>query len=215
MVRLPEGHSTYFLSVSHPAIAAYLRQATYTLLSLVQAETVRRLRCGHCHRVLWRLRQYVLSWPLFSGTLRCSSKVSFSVTGDVHTITGGWGDASLPLCVGHEIIGKVIKVGSKVTLAKIGQRVGVGAMISACMKCKNCTHDNENYCPKGIGRCFCSLVSVLNHLADDLPFIVQKRTTHPTQTGRLLKAVTHPIFAPTNTSPSPFLTVSPRLSPRP
>lgn len=135
--------------------------------------------------MLWRLRQYVLSWPLFSGTLRCSSKVSFSVTGDVHTITGGWGDASLPLCVGHEIIGEVIKVGSKVTLAKIGQRVGVGAMISACMKCKNCTHDNENYCPKGIGRCFCSLVSVLHYLADGLFFIAPETYNAPYPDGTI------------------------------
>ncbi|KAG9822501.1 hypothetical protein KCU98_g16841, partial [Aureobasidium melanogenum] len=29
---------------------------------------------------------------------------------DLHTITGGWGDAPLPLCVGHEVIGKVVKV---------------------------------------------------------------------------------------------------------
>lgn len=33
---------------------------------------------------------------------------------DVHTITGGWGDAPLPICVGHEVIGKAVKVGSKV-----------------------------------------------------------------------------------------------------
>jgi alcohol dehydrogenase (NADP+) len=49
---------------------------------------------------------------------------------DVHTITGGWGeDIPLPLCVGHEVIGKVIKVGSKVTKVKVGDRAGVGAQI--------------------------------------------------------------------------------------
>merc|ERR1712000_744057 len=31
---------------------------------------------------------------------------------DVHTITGGWGElATAPICVGHEIIGKVLRVG--------------------------------------------------------------------------------------------------------
>jgi D-arabinose 1-dehydrogenase-like Zn-dependent alcohol dehydrogenase len=30
---------------------------------------------------------------------------------DVHTITGGWGGATLQLCVGHEVIGTAIKVG--------------------------------------------------------------------------------------------------------
>ncbi|KAH6684603.1 putative NADP-dependent alcohol dehydrogenase 6 [Halenospora varia] len=67
---------------------------------------------------------------------------------DVHTITGGWGElATTPLCVGHEIIGKVLRVGSKVTTVKPGDRVGVGAQVQACMKCKLCKSDNENYCP--------------------------------------------------------------------
>jgi len=71
---------------------------------------------------------------------------------DVHTITGGWGDISdnLPLTVGHEVVGKVVKTGSKVTTLKVGDRVGVGAQIWACLECKNCKNDNENYCPKQI-----------------------------------------------------------------
>lgn len=70
---------------------------------------------------------------------------------DVHTITGGWGEASLPLCVGHEIIGSAIKVGDKVTTVKVGDRVGVGAQIWACLECKVCKSDNENYCPHQVG----------------------------------------------------------------
>ncbi|MCJ1309899.1 hypothetical protein MMC25_003560 [Agyrium rufum] len=66
---------------------------------------------------------------------------------DVHTITGGWGEANLPLCVGHEIVGHAIKVGPKVTTVKEGDRVGVGAQIWACLECKICKSDNENYCP--------------------------------------------------------------------
>jgi alcohol dehydrogenase (NADP+) len=66
----------------------------------------------------------------------------------VHSITGGWGDTPLPLCVGHEIIGRVLRVGDKVTEFKKGQRVGVGAQIRACGKCVNCKSDQENYCPE-------------------------------------------------------------------
>ncbi|CAD6586929.1 MAG: hypothetical protein ASARMPREDX12_002552 [Alectoria sarmentosa] len=66
---------------------------------------------------------------------------------DVHTITGGWGECPLPICVGHEVIGKAIKVGNKVTTVKVGDRVGVGAQIRACLECKLCKADNENYCP--------------------------------------------------------------------
>ena len=70
---------------------------------------------------------------------------------DVHTITGGWGECPLPICVGHEIIGKAVKVGPKVTTVKEGDRVGVGAQIRACMECKLCKADQENYCPHQVG----------------------------------------------------------------
>ncbi|RAL67666.1 hypothetical protein DID88_008410 [Monilinia fructigena] len=67
---------------------------------------------------------------------------------DVHAITGGWGElATAPLCVGHEIIGKVLRIGSKVTLVKPGDRVGIGAQVQSCMQCPQCKSDNENYCP--------------------------------------------------------------------
>lgn len=57
----------------------------------------------------------------------------------------------LPLAVGHEVIGKAVKVGSKVKTVKAGDRVGVGAQIWSCMECQNCKNDNENYCPKMVG----------------------------------------------------------------
>jgi len=69
---------------------------------------------------------------------------------DVHTITGGWGEAPMPLCVGHEIIGRAVKVGSKVKDIKVGDRVGVGAQISADMTCQNCKAHQENYCPNSV-----------------------------------------------------------------
>lgn len=42
-------------------------------------------------------------------------------------------------------------MGDKVTTIKVGDRVGVGAQIWACLDCKVCKSDNENYCPKQIG----------------------------------------------------------------
>lgn len=65
---------------------------------------------------------------------------------DVHTVSGGWGDAPMPLCVGHEVVGRVVRVGSKVSTTKVGDRVGVGAQVWACLKCEQCKGDNENYC---------------------------------------------------------------------
>lgn len=63
---------------------------------------------------------------------------------DVHRITGGWGEVPMPLCVGHEIVGRVVKTGSKVKTVKIGDRVGVGAQVGADLTCKVCKEDQEN-----------------------------------------------------------------------
>jgi alcohol dehydrogenase (NADP+) len=55
----------------------------------------------------------------------------------------------MPLCVGHEVIGRAVKVGSDVKTVKVGDRVGVGAQIRSCLDCDNCKADQENYCPSG------------------------------------------------------------------
>ncbi|KAK5993905.1 NADP-dependent alcohol dehydrogenase VI [Cladobotryum mycophilum] len=67
---------------------------------------------------------------------------------DVHTVTGGWGGFEGPLCVGHEVVGKAVKVGEHVKDIKEGDRVGVGAQVWSCLECDLCKNENENYCPK-------------------------------------------------------------------
>ncbi|KAK6198935.1 alcohol dehydrogenase, class V [Scheffersomyces amazonensis] len=69
---------------------------------------------------------------------------------DCHTIKGNWGPYNRPdLVVGHEIIGKVIEVGSQVTKHKVGDIVGVGAQANSCGECSRCKSNNEQYCQKG------------------------------------------------------------------
>lgn len=65
---------------------------------------------------------------------------------DVHTVTNGWGGTKLPVIPGHEVIGSVTKVGPEVSMFKVGDRVGVGAQIDACFKCKACEIGEETYC---------------------------------------------------------------------
>ncbi|GMM27316.1 hypothetical protein DAMA08_000320 [Martiniozyma asiatica (nom. inval.)] len=69
---------------------------------------------------------------------------------DAHSARNGWNkpNAQFPLVPGHEIVGKVVRIGSKVTDFKIGDRVGVGAQAYACLECKMCKSNNEIYCPK-------------------------------------------------------------------
>lgn len=49
---------------------------------------------------------------------------------------------------GHEIVGRVTAVGSGVTKFKVGDVVGVGCMCHACLQCKHCRHDEEQFCKK-------------------------------------------------------------------
>ncbi|KAK6115101.1 hypothetical protein DH2020_007370 [Rehmannia glutinosa] len=57
---------------------------------------------------------------------------------------------SLPDDTGHEIVGVVTEVGSKVQKVKVGDNVGVGVIVDACRKCDQCVNDLENYCPERI-----------------------------------------------------------------
>ncbi|CZT22269.1 probable alcohol dehydrogenase, class V [Ramularia collo-cygni] len=68
---------------------------------------------------------------------------------DLHTLRSGWGPTPYPVCVGHEIVGKAVRVGSKVEKGiKVGDRVGVGAQNLSCLKpdCEECSSGLENHC---------------------------------------------------------------------
>ncbi|XVE86890.1 hypothetical protein DITRI_Ditri18aG0071800 [Diplodiscus trichospermus] len=69
---------------------------------------------------------------------------------DLHKVKNEWGTSVYPLVPGHEIVGEVTEVGSKVGKFKVGDKVGVGCMVGSCHSCDNCTNNLENYCPKMI-----------------------------------------------------------------
>lgn len=68
---------------------------------------------------------------------------------DVHTVRGDWGTPAFPCVPGHEIIGRVLAVGSKVTKFTAGEIAGVGCMVDACGTCENCLSDREQICLNG------------------------------------------------------------------
>ncbi|KAI1491997.1 zinc-binding dehydrogenase [Biscogniauxia mediterranea] len=71
---------------------------------------------------------------------------------DLHTLKSGWKETPYPCVVGHEIIGKAIRVGSNVKHIKVGDRVGVGAQSRTCQQsdCVDCSTGNEVYCLNGV-----------------------------------------------------------------
>ena len=62
----------------------------------------------------------------------------------------GFANTMLACCVGHEIIGKAVKVGSNIKHIKVGDRVGVGAQADSCGDCEECNNHNENHCTKAV-----------------------------------------------------------------
>lgn len=69
---------------------------------------------------------------------------------DLHYVRDEWHDvmpAVYPAVPGHEIVGKVTKVGSGVTKFKAGDLVGVGCMVDSDRTCPNCKSGLEQYCP--------------------------------------------------------------------
>jgi uncharacterized zinc-type alcohol dehydrogenase-like protein len=75
-------------------------------------------------------------------------KISYSgiCHSDIHTVKDEWGKKQYPLCVGHEIIGKVVAVGDKVTKFKVGDIAGVGCFVDSCRNCDECKDGVEQYC---------------------------------------------------------------------
>ncbi|OYU78968.1 MAG: hydroxyacid dehydrogenase [Flavobacterium sp. BFFFF1] len=69
---------------------------------------------------------------------------------DIHTAKGDWGPAIYPLVPGHEIVGRVVKVGSEVTKFKAGDYAGVGCFVDSCRTCANCKAGEEQFCEEGM-----------------------------------------------------------------
>lgn len=58
-------------------------------------------------------------------------------------MSAGWGEADWPQVVGHELVGRAVKVGSEVKHVKVGDIVGVGAQCDSCGKCADACEKNR------------------------------------------------------------------------
>jgi len=76
--------------------------------------------------------------------------VKVTACGVCHTeldeIEGRTPPPHLPIVLGHQVVGIVEETGSKTSTLKIGDRVGIGWIYSACGKCRFCREGNENLC---------------------------------------------------------------------
>lgn len=67
---------------------------------------------------------------------------------DLHILDGELNHPKLPLVPGHEVIGKIVRLGSRIKNRKVGEIVGVAWLGHTCGKCKYCRNGRENLCEK-------------------------------------------------------------------
>jgi propanol-preferring alcohol dehydrogenase len=85
-------------------------------------------------------------------------RIRVTTCGVCHTeldeIEGRTSPPELPIILGHQAVGRIDKVGSAVSQSRIGERVGVAWIYSACGQCRWCRQGLENLCPefKATGR---------------------------------------------------------------
>jgi propanol-preferring alcohol dehydrogenase len=70
---------------------------------------------------------------------------------DLHIAEGDWPQLAAivkrPLVLGHEVVGRVVKIGAEVKQLEVGDRVGVPWIYWSCGECEICKEGNENLCP--------------------------------------------------------------------
>ncbi|WP_102409125.1 NAD(P)-dependent alcohol dehydrogenase [Parabacteroides bouchesdurhonensis] len=68
---------------------------------------------------------------------------------DLHSIHNDWGGTTYPIVPGHEIVGRITKIGTEVTKFKVGNLAGVGCIVGSCGHCEHCHEGEEQYCDEG------------------------------------------------------------------
>jgi uncharacterized zinc-type alcohol dehydrogenase-like protein len=68
---------------------------------------------------------------------------------DIHTARNEWKGTKYPLVPGHEIVGRVSKVGAAVKNFKVNDLAGVGCFVDSCRKCESCMEGEEQFCQTG------------------------------------------------------------------
>ncbi len=68
---------------------------------------------------------------------------------DIHQVRNEWNNSIYPMVPGHEIVGRISKIGHEVKKFKTGQLAGVGCLVNSCRTCENCREGLEQYCLTG------------------------------------------------------------------
>ena len=65
---------------------------------------------------------------------------------DIHQAKGEWGNSTFPMVPGHEIVGRVSRIGDDVSKFSVGDIAGVGCFVDSCRTCSSCEAGYEQFC---------------------------------------------------------------------
>lgn len=68
---------------------------------------------------------------------------------DLHVIRNDWGGTTYPVVPGHEIVGRVTKVGDQASKFKVGDMAAIGCIVDSCRQCEYCRGGDEQFCEMG------------------------------------------------------------------
>ena len=68
---------------------------------------------------------------------------------DLHFARSEWEAPTYPVVPGHEIVGRVRRVGSRVTRFRVGELAAVGVLVDSCRVCAPCRRGEEPFCGAG------------------------------------------------------------------
>jgi alcohol dehydrogenase (NADP+) len=73
---------------------------------------------------------------------------------DIHQVRDEWGGSIYPMVPGHEIVGRISRIGSKVKDFKVGDLAGIGCFVDSCRVCNSCKEGLEQYCETYISQTY-------------------------------------------------------------
>jgi alcohol/geraniol dehydrogenase (NADP+) len=96
------------------------------------------------------VRQQVDLGPLGAEEVEVQVEYCGLCHSDLSMLRNDWGWSRFPAIFGHEVVGRVVEVGSASKGLVVGDRVGVGWTASSCMHCKLCLSGDQHLCAEAL-----------------------------------------------------------------
>lgn len=149
------------------------------------------IECYAAYAAKERLRPFSYPEPGRMAPMEVLVKISHCgiCHSDIHLIDNDWRVSRYPLVPGHEIIGIVEKMGTRVRGLKFGQRVGVGWQAGSCGYCEWCKGGEENLCSDDVATAlghyggFAQKVIVDSRFAFPIPKALRSQNAAPLLCG--------------------------------